>query len=54
MKIYLDVYKNSNKLNLRSQSQIARLESGTHFPSLQTLHKYAQAIHRPISLKILP
>ncbi len=37
-----------------SQSHIARLESGTHFPSLQTLHKYAQAIHRPISLKILP
>jgi len=37
-----------------SQSQIARLESGTHFPTIQTIHKYAQAINRKISLEIKP
>lgn len=37
-----------------SQSQVARLESGTHFPSLQTIHKYAQAINHKISLVINP
>lgn len=37
-----------------SQSQIARLESGAHFPSMQTIHKYAQAINHKISLEIKP
>ena len=37
-----------------SQSQIARLESGEHFPSIQTIHKYAKAINHPIRLDITP
>lgn len=37
-----------------SQSQVARLESGIHLPSLKTLHKYADAIKAPIHLDIYP
>jgi len=37
-----------------SQSQVARLESGTHFPSIQTIHRYAQAINHKISFEIKP
>jgi DNA-binding XRE family transcriptional regulator len=37
-----------------SQSQIARLESGAHFPSFQTIHKYAQAVNREIKIAIQP
>ena len=43
----------AKKMNT-SQSQIARLESGTHFPSMQTIHKYARAINHKISLNIKP
>lgn len=35
-----------------SQSQIARLESGNHFPSFQTLRRYAQATNQKIALEI--
>lgn len=37
-----------------SQSQVARLESGSHFPSMQTIHKYALAINHKISIEIKP
>ena len=37
-----------------SQSQIARLESGSHYPSLQTIHKYARAINHTILIEIKP
>ncbi|EKE10258.1 MAG: transcriptional regulator [uncultured bacterium] len=37
-----------------SQSQVARLESGMHFPSLQTLHRYAHAVNRKISFEVKP
>ena len=37
-----------------SQSQVARLESGLHFPSFQTLYRYAQAVNRKISFEINP
>jgi len=37
-----------------SQSQVARLESGTHFPSIQTIHRYAQATNHKISFEIKP
>lgn len=37
-----------------SQAQIARLESGQHFPSINSIHKYAQAVNRKISLCITP
>jgi DNA-binding XRE family transcriptional regulator len=37
-----------------SQSQVARLESGEHFPSIQTIHKYAKAINHKIRLEITP
>jgi len=37
-----------------SQSQIARLESGSHFPSMQTIHKYALAINHKILIEIKP
>jgi DNA-binding XRE family transcriptional regulator len=37
-----------------TQSVIARLESGKHLPSLQTLYKYAQAVNKTISLSIHP
>ncbi len=35
-----------------SQSQIARLESGDHLPSIASIHKYAKAIDRKISIEI--
>jgi len=37
-----------------SQAQIARLESGQHFPSMNSIHKYAQAVNRKINLSINP
>lgn len=37
-----------------SQAQVARLESGRHFPSILSIHKYAQAVNRKISLSITP
>ena len=37
-----------------SQAQIARLESGQHFPSMSSIHKYAQAVNRKINLSISP
>mgnify|MGYP003442662099 CR=1 FL=1 len=37
-----------------TQSVIARLESGRHFPSLQTIHKYAIAVNRVINLHVMP
>jgi DNA-binding XRE family transcriptional regulator len=37
-----------------SQSQIARLESGDHLPSIHSIHKYAQAVNRKIVLSIVP
>jgi DNA-binding XRE family transcriptional regulator len=35
-----------------TQSAIARLESGQHFPSLKTIHKYAIAINKHINLSL--
>jgi DNA-binding XRE family transcriptional regulator len=37
-----------------SQAAIARLESGYHFPSLQTILKYARAVNHSISFEIHP
>ena len=37
-----------------SQAQVARLESGQHFPSMSSIHKYAQAVNRKINLSINP
>ena len=37
-----------------SQSQIARMESGEHFPSLQSLQKYVQAVNKKILFEIRP
>jgi predicted transcriptional regulator len=37
-----------------SQSQVARLESGEHFPTIQTIYKYAKAINHKIRLDITP
>lgn len=37
-----------------SQAQVARLESGEHFPSIHSICKYAQAVNRKISLSITP
>lgn len=37
-----------------SQAAIARYESGSHLPSLKTIVKYAEAVGRVISLKIIP
>jgi DNA-binding XRE family transcriptional regulator len=37
-----------------SQSQIARLESGDHLPSIHSIYKYAQAVNRKITLNIAP
>jgi DNA-binding XRE family transcriptional regulator len=35
-----------------SQSQVARLESGDHLPSLKSIHSYAKAIKHSITLEI--
>ncbi|MEN8237502.1 MAG: helix-turn-helix transcriptional regulator [Pseudomonadota bacterium] len=37
-----------------TQSVVARLESGRHLPSLQTIYRYAHAVNRRISLNIFP
>lgn len=37
-----------------SQSHVARMESGDHFPSLQSLQKYVQAVNKRISFEIRP
>ncbi|MEI8295219.1 MAG: helix-turn-helix transcriptional regulator [Alphaproteobacteria bacterium] len=37
-----------------SQAQVARLESGQHFPSIHSICKYAHAVNRKISLSISP
>ena len=37
-----------------SQSQVARLESGDHLPSIHSIYKYAHAINRKIVLNITP
>jgi len=43
----------AQKMNT-TQSVIARLESGKHFPSLQTIYKYAIAVGKSIDLHIHP
>ena len=35
-----------------TQSVIARLEGGKHFPSLQTIHKYSIAVNKIINLHV--
>ncbi|MBI1954039.1 MAG: helix-turn-helix transcriptional regulator [Proteobacteria bacterium] len=37
-----------------SQSQIARMESGSHKPSFHSLYKYAQAVNQTIYIAITP
>lgn len=37
-----------------SQSQIARMESGHHLPSLNSTKKYARAVNRTINIAITP
>lgn len=41
----------AKKMNT-SQSQVARLESGDHMPSMSSIHKYAHAISRNINIEI--
>lgn len=43
----------AEKMNT-TQSVIARLESGKHFPSLQTIYRYAIAVDKPIDLHVQP
>jgi len=43
----------AEKMNT-TQSAIARLESGKHSPSLQTIHKYATATNMSIDLHVQP
>lgn len=43
----------AEKMNT-TQSVVARLESGKHFPSLQTIYKYAVAVGKPIDLHVQP
>jgi DNA-binding XRE family transcriptional regulator len=43
----------AKKMNT-TQSVIARLESGKHFPSLKTIYRYAIAIDKPINLHVQP
>ena len=43
----------AKKMNT-TQSVIARLEGGKHFPSLQTIHKYSIAVNRAINLHVHP
>lgn len=43
----------AKKMNT-TQSAVARLESGKHSPSLQTIHKYAAAINMTINLQVQP
>ena len=37
-----------------SQSQVARIEGGSHYPSLRTIQKYAKAINHKICIEITP
>ncbi|MGI4850538.1 MAG: helix-turn-helix transcriptional regulator [Janthinobacterium lividum] len=37
-----------------SQSHIARMESGDHFPSLQSLQRYVQAVNKKILFEMRP
>lgn len=37
-----------------SQAQIARMESGSHFPSIQSLQRYAHAVNKKIILHVNP
>ena len=37
-----------------SQGQVARLESGDHFPSIKSIQKYAQAVNTKITIEICP
>ncbi len=37
-----------------SQAQIARMESGAHMPSLQSIYSYAKAIGKTIRFEIKP
>lgn len=37
-----------------TQSVIARLEGGKHFPSLQTIYRYSVAVNKSISLHVHP
>ena len=46
----LDVARNMQT----SQSQIARLESGHHLPSLSTIKRYATAIDQHIKIDVSP
>ena len=43
----------AKKMNT-TQSVIARLEGGKHFPSLQTIHKYSIAVNKIINLHVHP
>lgn len=43
----------AKKMNT-TQSVIARLEGGKHFPSLQTIHRYSMAVNRAINLCVHP
>ncbi len=43
----------AKKMNT-TQSVIARLEGGKHFPSLQTIHRYSIAVNRAINLHVHP
>lgn len=43
----------AKKMNT-TQSVIARLEGGKHFPSLQTIHRYSIAVNRAINLHVYP
>ena len=43
----------ARKMNT-TQSVIARLEGGKHFPSLQTIYKYSVAVNRSINLHVHP
>ena len=37
-----------------SQAQIARMESGSHYPSIQSLQRYAHAVNKKITLHMNP
>ncbi len=37
-----------------SQAQVARMESGAHMPSLQSIFKYAKAVKQVININIIP
>ena len=37
-----------------SQSQIARMESGSYMPSVNSIYKYAQAVQQVIHVSFIP